>query len=68
MKKKDIQDLKVKSEAELHRLIKEDSEKLRALRFDLAAGKVKNVKALHEMKKSIARAKTFIQERTMSQK
>lgn len=68
MKKKDIQDLKVKSEAELHRLIKEDGEKLRALRFDLAAGKVKNVKALHEMKKSIARAKTFIQERTMSQK
>jgi ribosomal protein L29 len=66
MKKKDIQDLKVKSEAELNRLIKDDGEKLRALRFDLAAGKVKNVKALHEAKKTIARAKTFLQEKTTS--
>jgi ribosomal protein L29 len=66
MKKKDIQDLKVKSEAELNRLIKEDSEKLRALRFDLAAGKVKNVKALHETKHAIARAKTFLRERTIA--
>jgi ribosomal protein L29 len=66
MKKKDIQDLKVKSEAELNRLIKDDREKLRALRFDLAAGKVKNVKALHEAKKAIARAKTFLYEKTIS--
>jgi ribosomal protein L29 len=66
MKKKDIQDLKVKSEAELTRLIKDDSEKLRALRFDLAAGKVKNVRTLHETKKAIARAQTFLRERTIS--
>ncbi len=65
MKKKEIQDLKVKTDAELARLIQEDSEKLRALRFDLAAGKVKNVKALHETKHAIARAKTFLRERTM---
>jgi len=66
MKKKDIQELKIKSEAELGRLIKEDGEKLRALRFDLAAGKVKNVKTLHETKKAIARAKTFLRERAIS--
>ncbi len=60
MKKKEIQDLKLKSEAELLRLIRESREKLNALRFDLAAGKVKNVKALHETKKEIARAKTFL--------
>lgn len=65
MKQKEIQDLKVKTDAELARLIREDSEKLRALRFDLAAGKVKNVKALHETKHAIARAKTFLRERTM---
>ena len=60
MKKKDIQDLKVKSEAELYRLVKEGGEKIRALRFDLAAGKVKNVNELHHTRKKIARAKTFI--------
>jgi ribosomal protein L29 len=66
MKKKDIQDLKVKSEAELYRLVKEGGEKIRALRFDLAAGKVKNVKVLHETKKAVARAKTFLREKTIS--
>ena len=66
MKKKDIQDLKVKPEAELMRLVKESNEKLCALRFDLAAGKVKNVKTLHEIKKTIARAKTFLREKTIS--
>ena len=66
MKKKEIQDLKIKSEAELNRLIKDDGEKLRALRFDLAAGKVKNVKTLHETKKAIARARTFLRERAIS--
>jgi ribosomal protein L29 len=68
MKKKDIQDLKVKSDAELMRLIKEDREKLRGLRFDLAAGKVKNVKTLHATKAAIARAETFLRERTMAAK
>ena len=66
MKKKDIQDLKIKSESELSRLIQDDAEKLRKLRFDLAAGKVKNVKMLHEAKRAIARAKTFLRERTIS--
>lgn len=66
MKKREIQDLKIKTDAELMRLIHDDSEKLRALRFDLAAGKVKNVKTLHETKHAIARAKTFLQERTAS--
>lgn len=66
MKKKDIQAMRAKSDAELLRLIKDDREKLRKLRFDLAAGKVKNVKTLHETKHAIARAKTFLQERTLT--
>ncbi len=60
MKKKDIQDLKVKSEAELARLVAETNEKIRALRFDLAAGKVKNVNELRQARKKVARMKTFI--------
>jgi len=59
MKKKDIQDLKTRSVVELANLEHESKEKLRALRFDLAAGKVKNVAELREIKKKIARIKTF---------
>ncbi|MDE2019301.1 MAG: 50S ribosomal protein L29 [Patescibacteria group bacterium] len=64
MKRKDIQDLKLKPDAELLRLVKENSDKLRQLKFDLAAGKVKDVREIHEVKKIIARVKTFLKERT----
>ncbi len=63
MKKKDIQELKNKSVAELYRVVTEGTERLRALRFDLAAGKVKNVAELHQTRKRIARVKTFLHER-----
>jgi ribosomal protein L29 len=66
MKKKDIQDMKTKSPMELERIVGESAERLRALRFDLAAGKVKNVAELHEVRKRIARAKTFIREQMTS--
>ncbi len=64
MKKKDIQELKHRPTEELAARIKEDREKLRALGFDLAAGKVKDISGIKELKKEIARAKTFIHERT----
>jgi ribosomal protein L29 len=60
MKKKDIQELKNKSVGELERIVIDSGDRLRALRFDLAAGKVKNVNELHQTRKRIARAKTFI--------
>ncbi len=63
MKKKDIQEMKNKSSAELLKLVEDSTEKFRALRFDLAAGKVKNVAQLREVRKAIARAKTFLHER-----
>lgn len=63
MKKKDIQDLKNRPVEELARLVHDEQEKLRALRFDLAAGKVKDVRQIHEAKKKVARMKTFINER-----
>ena len=47
MKKKDIQELKTRPAASSQSLIRESNEKLRELRFDLAAGKVKNVAELH---------------------
>lgn len=60
MKKKEINELKNRSDAELHKLVEDSTERLRALRFDLAAGKVKNVAELRETRKRIARAKTFL--------
>lgn len=63
MKKKEIQELKHRPVQELTRLVYEASEKLRALRFDLAAGKVKDMSELHEVKKKIARMKTFIHQK-----
>jgi large subunit ribosomal protein L29 len=68
MKKKDIQEMKGKSSAELERITGESVERLRSLRFDLAAGKVKNVAELREVRKRIARAKTFIREQMTSSK
>jgi ribosomal protein L29 len=66
MKKKEIQELKNRPAAELASLVEEESVKLRTLRFDLAAGKVKDISAIHESKKKIARMKTFIRAQSAS--
>jgi len=60
MKKKEIQELKHHTAAQHEAMIKDTEEKLRALRFDLAAGKVKDITQIHEAKKKIARMKTFM--------
>jgi ribosomal protein L29 len=65
MKKNEIKELKNKSAGELETIVRESGEKLRALRFDLAAGKVKNVNELHQNRKKIARAKTFLRQQEM---
>ena len=63
MKQKEIQELKNKPDAELERLIHDDNEKLRVLRFDLAAGKVKDISKIREARKGVARMKTLLNER-----
>lgn len=60
MKSKEIRELKTKPKAELRKLVKESRERLRGLRFDLKAGKVKNVAELRTLKKDIARMLTFL--------
>ena len=57
-----IKEIRQKSEMELNRFVEESREKLRQLRFDLAAGKVKNVKEIHQVKRDIAKALTMIKE------
>ncbi len=68
MKKKDIQELKNRSAEELAGLVKINSEKLRGLKFDLAAGKVKDINPIRTVRKDIARMKTFIRQSEMNQK
>ena len=55
-----ISEIKQKSQNELHRILAEKQEKLRQLRFDLASGKVKNVREIRQIKKDIARINTIL--------
>lgn len=60
MKRKEINSLKEKVPAELKKDLNSSYEELRVLKFDLAAGKVKNVRSINETKKRIARILTFL--------
>ncbi len=68
MKKKEIQELKHRSAEDLARMAKEGGEKLRSLKFDLAAGKVKDINPIRTLRKDIARMKTFIRQSEMNKK
>jgi large subunit ribosomal protein L29 len=58
-----IAELSQKSKSELQQLLPEKRERLRALRFDLASGKVKNVREVRQTKKDIARILTLLKQR-----
>lgn len=60
MKKKEVQELKSKSSADLQKKIGELRDRLHGLKMDLAAGKVKNVREINVVKKDIARMLTAI--------
>lgn len=50
---------------ELQKQLKENEELLSSSKFDLAAGKVKNIFLIKDTKKTIARIKTFIKEKAV---
>ena len=60
MKKKNFLEIKNKSVAELQKDLVGHQERFRVLKFDLAAGKVKNIREIQEVKKTIARILTII--------
>jgi large subunit ribosomal protein L29 len=60
--------LKKKTSPELQDLLIEKRKKLEDLRFDLAAGKLKNIKGIREIKKDIARILTFLREQEIKEK
>ena len=55
-----ISEIKQKPKKELQKLLQNNQDKLRQLRFDLASGKVKNVREIRQIKKDIARILTIL--------
>lgn len=55
-----ISEFEQKPKKELQRLLRNNQDKLRQLRFDLTSGKVKNVKEIRQIKKDIARILTTL--------
>lgn len=60
MKRKDLEQLKNKVKAELENDLTKSLEKLWNLKVDLAAGKVKNVREIRQIRRNIARMKTIL--------
>ena len=58
-----VSELRQKTEKELKRQLINDKEKLQALRFDMVAGKVKNVRAIRTTRKEIATIMTVLGEK-----
>lgn len=61
-----IKEVREKTDLNLAAAAKDLKSKLRSLKFDLASGKVKNVREIHTIKKSIARIFTELAARSGS--
>lgn len=60
------EEFKKKSKKELNKLLLDSRERLRVLRFDLASGRVKDVKELGGLKKDVARILTILKQDKLS--
>ena len=58
-----IKDMNQKSKEELDKNLLDSRERLRQLRFDLIAGKVKNIREIRHLKKDIARIMTLLKKK-----
>jgi ribosomal protein L29 len=59
MKRRNLDEMKNKSAVELRQFAQDSREKVRTMKLDLMAGKVKNVDDLRVLRKDIARALTI---------
>ncbi len=55
-----VSELRTKTKSELQKLLQDNRERMRQLRFDLASGKVKNIREVRKVKKTIAQILTII--------
>ena len=63
-----MRELLNRSDQDLQKDLQEMREKLRSFRFDLEAGKVKDVRGIRQLKKDIARILTLINQRRKKSK
>jgi len=63
-----IRELKLKTKKELKENLISSRDKLRELRFNLAGGKVKNIREVHQTKKDIAKILTLLKQDSMNEK
>ncbi len=56
-------ELRAKTQSELQKLLQDNRERMRQLRFDLASGKVKNIREIRKVKKMIAQVLTLLKEK-----
>lgn len=68
MRNKELKDVRSKLLADLHKKLKEEREKLQRLNFDLAIGKVANVREVRLTKKNISQILTIIKEKETNNK
>lgn len=68
MKKKDIQDIKTKSIAELRKLSSDAVSSLMSLKLDHTQFKLKNTRSIFLKRKELARIKTFLTEKEAQEK
>ena len=57
-----ISELNKKSRQQLGKMLLDSREKLRGLKFDAAAGRVKNVREIRELRRTIARILTILKQ------
>lgn len=55
--------LRKKPKSDLEEMLSDLQERLRKLRFNLASGKVKNIREIRSLKKDIARILTILEEK-----
>lgn len=67
MNKNDLNTMKKKPIAEIDKELHELRAKLVNLKFDLQAGKVKNIQEVHIVKKGIAQLLTIMHERSLTE-
>lgn len=64
MKKNELKTARGKATTELEKELGELLARKNDLKFDLAAGKVKNIREIHKVKKDIAQRMTLLHERS----
>jgi ribosomal protein L29 len=62
----DIKDLKKKEVSDLQKLLQEKKKELTLISFDMKMGKIKNIKAVANLKKDIAKIITVVNQNSIS--